>query len=292
MFNLFSKKENHITEVLVAKPNTPKRQYPQEVEVIHNEFFTAADSILHEAGCLLRELEEKDLTKGKRLAAIGFGKTMEAVVAVEAENKLATTKEIADLVLYYRVNYPNNKFITEGQVKQICEKYRLVFGGISLYKGFVPEKKLIEIENFQLKEIDRFDISKPIYFVTTDNGSKDWSIIDIQDSDFASEVVKKYINTSYHYVEHTCPSLNNGKGKVVSHLAQPELLNDMVGFKICAQLKDMEIEMSSIKEGYKVYKEISVPDPVVLQPVKGGYLIVCAWGDEASDEIVVNEINN
>ena len=34
------------------------------------------------------------------------------------------------------------------------------------------------------------------------------------------------------------------------------------------------------------------PDPVVLQPVNEGYLIVCAWGDEASDELVVNSINN
>jgi len=30
-------------------------------------------------------------------------------------------------------------------------------------------------------------------------------------------------------------------------------------------------------------------DPVVLQPVKGGYLIITAWGDEASDELVVNQ---
>ena len=33
-------------------------------------------------------------------------------------------------------------------------------------------------------------------------------------------------------------------------------------------------------------------DPVVLQRVVGGYLILSAWGPEASDPIVVNEINN
>ena len=46
----------------------------------------------------------------------------------------------------------------------------------------------------------------------------------------------------------------------------------------------------SIEDGYKlkqVYKDI--PDPVVLQPVKGGYLILTAWGDEASDPLVINE---
>ena len=42
--------------------------------------------------------------------------------------------------------------------------------------------------------------------------------------------------------------------------------------------------------------KIEIPDPVVLQPVnfKGEkyYLIVTAWGDEASDELVVNETLN
>lgn len=36
----------------------------------------------------------------------------------------------------------------------------------------------------------------------------------------------------------------------------------------------------------------NVPDPVVLQQVKGGYLIITAWGDEASDENVVNQLFN
>ena len=41
------------------------------------------------------------------------------------------------------------------------------------------------------------------------------------------------------------------------------------------------------KEALKI-----VPDPVVLQPVRYGFLIVTAWGDEASDEMVVNPRNN
>ena len=53
------------------------------------------------------------------------------------------------------------------------------------------------------------------------------------------------------------------------------------------------LEISGLKlvEGYKLEKK-HIPDPVVLQPVKGGYLILTAWGDEASDPLVVNEINN
>ncbi len=38
--------------------------------------------------------------------------------------------------------------------------------------------------------------------------------------------------------------------------------------------------------------EIVKDDPIVLQPVKDGYLIVSAWGPEASHKDVINPINN
>ena len=41
-----------------------------------------------------------------------------------------------------------------------------------------------------------------------------------------------------------------------------------------------------------LFKLIEILDPVVLQPVMGGYMILAAWGDEASDPLVVNEQNN
>ncbi len=37
---------------------------------------------------------------------------------------------------------------------------------------------------------------------------------------------------------------------------------------------------------------VKIKDPIVLQPVTYGYLIVSSWGLEAGDELVVNSINN
>jgi hypothetical protein len=34
------------------------------------------------------------------------------------------------------------------------------------------------------------------------------------------------------------------------------------------------------------------PDPIVFYQVKGGYLIVTAWGDEARDEVILNPNTN
>jgi ABC-type molybdate transport system permease subunit len=49
----------------------------------------------------------------------------------------------------------------------------------------------------------------------------------------------------------------------------------------------MDITGLELTEGYKLTKKF-IPDPVVLQPVRGGFLLVTVWGDEASDELVVN----
>lgn len=43
-----------------------------------------------------------------------------------------------------------------------------------------------------------------------------------------------------------------------------------------------------IKEGHILRSD----DPIVLQPVDSGYLIVTSWGLEASDDLVINPIHN
>lgn len=281
MFNFFNKTPK--TETKVSTSN-----YPAIVDEIHNEFFTAGDNILDEAKSLLSKLETQDIAKGKRLAALGFGKTREAVAAIETENKLATTKEIAELVMYYKVNYPNNKFITEEQVKAICEKYGLVCGETSAYKGFVPESKLLEIERFKVKDVDKcigvlYGQKTGVYEFIRNVGGGDvngfWKdeIIKGDSATFDNNgAVKKYFSDSVR-----------ANFKYYDTLEVRGYRDS--GLRICAPLKDMEVKSNQKVVGYKIQ---DIPDPVVLQPVRGGYLIVCAWGDEASDEIVVNQQMN
>lgn len=273
MFNLFNKKTK-------AEKKEISSNYPAIIDEIHNQFFTAGDNILEEAKSLLSKLETEDIAKGKRLAALGFGKTREAVAAVETETKLATTKEIAELVVYYKVNYPNNKFITEEQVKAICEKYGLVCGETSAYKGFVPERKIQDIERFSLLDKDTN------YGVVVDGNGN----------------VIKYLDKEAFNTLWTNDNLFHKKGFYTSSDRTFEKRNNLqflprfsrvefnqIGMKICAPLKDMEVKPNQRVVGHKIK---DIPDPVVLQPVRGGYLIVCAWGDEASDEIVVNNQMN
>jgi hypothetical protein len=57
--------------------------------------------------------------------------------------------------------------------------------------------------------------------------------------------------------------------------------------KIVAPEKDFDMTGKEVRN-----RKVEIKDPIVLQPVKYGYLILTAWGDEASDPIVVNQINN
>jgi len=160
-------------------------------------------------------------------------------------------------VFYYRKNYPFNKFITVAQVRGICFKYNLVCGNVNLFKGFVPEKNLIEIENFK--------------------GVKDKDIDKIR----SVGIFQNYIG-KIHY--------DNGlQADMYTSLYKKEGLGNIL--QICAPIKDMETKGMEITGGFKLTK-ISPPDPIVLKPVKGGYLIITAWGSEASDPDVVNPINN
>ena len=61
-------------------------------------------------------------------------------------------------------------------------------------------------------------------------------------------------------------------------------------FMICAPEKDFDMTNHIRKGNRIVVKEI--PDPIVLQPVDGGFLVVSKWGLEAEDELLVNEKMN
>ena len=260
--------------------------YPKEVLEIHNEFEIAADKLLEQANNIIEEAKSKDVTKVARLEALRF-KQANQVTELKPLLKLAElSKEQVELVNYYKREYPFNKFITEEQVKEICDKYNLVCGDVIRFKGFVPEKNLKEIEKFKLKNKDLC-----IYGFCWGSGIR------------SNEAIKKHITfDQYNYLVKNDLFKGDGKGDLTKDdnwcesivFGFPGKYFDRITLQklqICAPVQDMDISGLELKEGYKLEKKF-IPDPVVLQPVKGGYLILTAWGDEASDPIVINEINN
>jgi len=245
-------------------------EYSDAITMVHKEFKEAGDKLFDEASKILESKKVLNMPKYQRLKALGFTAAKEVV---EAERILSERKMHEDLVIlvqHYRMRYPFNKFITLEKVQEICQKYGLVYGEVSRYTGFIPEVKLSEMEKFKFKKDDgplEFQFGGSWY--SEEDLKKPWSVFP----------GSKYLDDQEKYDE----SINAGKP-----------MNDHCRYKdseflICAPLKNMNI---SSREQIINYKIVPVPDPVVLKEVKGGFLIVTAWGDEASDPNVVNEINN
>lgn len=230
------------------------------VAEIHREFNMSSEIALAEAQRIIAGTNLPKTDKASRLAKIGFVGVKDVEDRQMLSSNLAQSIEQSRIILKYKESYPLHKFIFQKDIERICKKYGLVYGGIDLYQGFVPEQNLAEIEAFAPRSEDI------AYFrqLRSSNGER-----------FRWERITK---TDYSHESHS-PHWVNWDYREGENL------------KICAPLKDMKIDARTvIEEGFLIVEHI--PDPVVIYPVKEGGIILTAWGEEASDPLVVNEINN
>lgn len=267
--NLFNRKVKQIGYE-IKKSFEPIKDPQQVIAEIHESFDTASGKLLTEAKKILGG--NYDIEKGERLKKIGFTSAKKAVEASEIIQKKQVNKELATRIEYYQTFYPCNKFITEDKVKEICQKYGLVCGRTEYYISDVPEKNLAEIEAFKLREEE---MNKIVYGWHTQEAHGYW--LPSNKGDKNARYGHPVFNRNYY-------SFISKEESKTHHFEKS------AEFMICASVKDFDTKNLRIEEGYKL--ELNLPDPIVLQPVSGGYLIVSKWGLEASDEMVVNEINN
>ncbi len=266
MFNPFKKKT--VDKVV----NTVKQAFADEHEIIadiHNAFDSASERLLNEAKSIIDNAKEDLIAKGNRLKSLGFNSSKVAIQSDKEVQKQKDSKDLAEHIMYYKQWYPFHKFIIEKEIKNICEKYSLVFGDATNYKGDIPERNIQEIEKFSLREED---MCKEILAYHEMQRTPNYIY---------------YKRTSEKTNLYGFTRRNFGYEHFISMPEDQKCLYSKEPFKICAPEKDFDMRDKKV-EGYKIVPK----DPIVLQPVKGGYLIVTKWGLEASDELVVNEINN
>lgn len=233
---------------------------------IHNSFDTASEKLLNDAREILSG--NYDIEKGERLKNIGFVSAKKAVEASEIILKRQINEKLAKLIEYYQLHYPNNKFITEEKTEEICKKYGLLCADVAYYISDVPEKNLTEIENFKLRQEDmkKFECG--------------WLITEMNHT----RISRIRGNSNYYgYFSSHVQSFKTVPEGVEEAYESPPL-------KICASVKDFNTKNMRIESGYKL--ELNLPDPIVLQPVKGGYLVVSKWGLEGEDADLTNEKMN
>jgi hypothetical protein len=234
------------------------------IDKVHHEFMNASDALIKEAQEIIEKASTKNVEKAKRLEALGFRNVPQVQEFTVLNRQRQNFELILQSIEYYSFHYPQYKFITKDQVTSICEKYGLVLGNVGDYMGFVPEANLQQIENFKLRPEDaRVSYESSLWRMGGMGGGR----VDIA--------------MSMKYYDDNIESNDVFKQREISRIR--------VDMNICAPLKDMDTRNKTVVNHVLVS---NVPDPVVLCAVTNGYLIVTAWGDEASDELVQNPRNN
>jgi len=254
-----------------------KKRNSKLIKKIHNSFYSEVDQLLLFAKNKEEEDNSKDdiIIKSNRLKKYGFTSTKEAKLANQKINEnfkvLNDNKKkdnLIEAINYFSRKYPLYKFITQESVMKLCEKYCLIYGDVKYYIGDVPEKNLQQIEKFKIdKEDECYVISEK--FLYSPNK----------------------LENNISYSEYELGKLE--KQRILEKpiiLLMNEIKHYLSPLEIVASSKDFDLNNMEIKN-FKISKK-EIPDPVVLKPVfyNGDkyYLIITAWGDEASDESVVN----
>ncbi len=266
----------------------PKQTQEQIIQEIHNSFYSESGKLLYQAEnpTPLVSNQALLLEKSERLKKLGFGNTKDVAAAQNEEERLSVIRQenfeaesLRKAIMYFKQKYPQYKFIPESSVIKICEKYNLIYGEVSRYKGFVPEKNLKAIEAFKIKPEDEC-------YAVYENSA--W---------LGSERVVRYqpktIQHNRSYRDNNGLS-SESRWLLSARMTSYESAPLACPLEIAAPQSDFNTEGMEIKN--KRLRKIEVPDPIVLKPVffEGSkhYLIVTAWGLEASDELVVNEQMN
>lgn len=284
-FNIFSQK---------TKPSNDWHTGPKTVDVvvvqpsieqqIHNDVYSAQEELLKEAQRILGQAPVYDTAKHKRmrgLKELGFNQAQEVSEYYETQKRIEEHEKRKVTIEDYKQRYPLNKFIDEKSVKVVCDKYGLLLTDVGAYIAEIPEKNQNEIINFRVCESDLDNIHSGWFMPQGVFNSRGMSARQSQ-MDYAAMFMRSRFNDEP--LQYEVPQYVMGVDPI-----QPDK-NQKVkgeGLKIVAPVHKLSTQGRE-KRGHK----LEIKDPIVLQPVKGGYLIVSSWGLEASDPLVVNEINN
>ena len=306
--NKITKKQS--TKVEAIEPASPNIT----VEQIHNEFNTACDRLLKEAYDIIAKADEKVISKGNDLRQLGFSNAVGVKEAILAKNITDKQKVIANLIKSYERISHLYKFITRSEVEKLCAKYNLVCGPLNCYTGFVPQKNLDEYKAF-VKFIDNMsssyrydkpkgleDFKTPLIIheehskIITSYKKLDSGNSITQEDSFLIEKLMAAGEVYYYLYGYAHNIVYYKDGSRIVKQVESCTCIEHKGYSICAPVKDMNLGKSIAPPKSRIFgspvEMKAYPDPVILKAVKGGYLIVTAWGEEASDPIVVNQNNN
>lgn len=161
-----------------------------------------------------------------------------------------------------------------------CEKYGLAIGHVSRYLGEVPPCALAQIKanRHHVPTIEIFDA--PTY-----------------ERKFRAELERLVAKDPKAGLGHMIYRQTMGKSWGSSGMSNPfPTEHGMVmvpGLHIAAPIKDMKLEWNErVREDGQIVEAPMNMDPIVCIEVKGGYIVLAAWGEEGQDPKVFNAESN
>lgn len=273
ILDFFNKKV--ITKDTIVIESNPENENSL-IDKIHNEFYSEVGILLNQASQFneVKNIKPELVDKRNRLYNLGFRNTPEMIEAekeiirldiLEKEN--LSKKELIETINYFSANYPEYKFITEQSVVNICNKYGLVYSTVDNFRGNIPISNLEQIEKFKIKDNDKLYLK---VWHLSNGKEEEIRISDYNHYRIFSDSPKKSYESEWEYRE--------------------------ASLEICAPLNQFDITDLELQDKKLVKKQLEIKDPIVLCPVVYNkikyYLIVTAWGKEASDSEVINHHMN
>lgn len=259
------------------------------VKEIHNAFDSAEDRLLLEAKKIISDFSSVVYDKAERLEKVGFVNSEVVMKDKFLKQTLVHSKEQANLIEYYKVKYPFQKFITEGEFDKICHKYNLIYSSVSNYIKDVPLKNLKDIETAKLLGEEDTCSENSIFRYNdsfTDNATQEQKSIlkkgIIIPDDIAWEGNNSICRKHFHINYNICGY--SSIGRTITKLNRE-------GLFIAAPKSHFNLQ-GLTKKGFGFFEMTEIKDPIVFRYVKGGIQIITKWGLEGQDENLFNETNN
>lgn len=238
---------------------------------VHRDFMNEVNNIIIRTKNMegLDEDTVKAKEKADELENMGFGKSdnyrklkdkKEQAENVEIRNE--EKKELKKVIQYFYKKYPFYKLITKSSIDYLCNKYGLLHANANDFTGEIPEKNIEEIKNFKVDNKDKS------YLLVGDRVRNEGQRFYVDHGEYNRCWNEGFRRNDYKFLG--------------------------ASFEIVAPKDELDMRGKRIRGND--LEEQPPPDPIVLQPVMYNnnkyYLIVTAWGDEASDPEVVNEKMN
>jgi hypothetical protein len=188
-------------------------------------------------------------------------------------------RETHHLAVMYRQKYPGYKFITHRQLNQICTDHELKWAALTEFKGEIPEKNAREMIAAKIQAKD-LDVSMLSAFGTRENPI----VIKATAGDAMMYDISRGISGIMEIIN---------KEVAPKKVTEALMNTDPERFLKISEINKIAPNALIIIADPKLFvapKKFVCPMPSVM--VKGGFLILTAWGAEAGHQNVVNEKMN